>query len=373
MSAESTAPLTRGPRRLALTLACLTGALLVIGGLVTTYRVGMAVVDWPTTFGYSMFSYPLDHMLEDFGVTVEHTHRMVASTVGLVSLILVVVTAAGVGGRVATLTWLAGLAECLLVLEVVRTGAVGGSVQALLLGTVFVLLLVGLALPGRRPQRAIANSIHLAVIGQGVLGGTRVLENSQHLAFLHGSAAQLVFLLMLMGVVLTSPRFVQAHAAPGAGGQGLASLAWGTAGLVYLQSVLGAWLRHTGMSKPLTLHLAFAFVVVGMVLLLARRLKAVADEGPGRSPLAQLRTYLLILLGVQVGLGMASLAAILILGGGFEGRVTVIEAITTSAHVLVGGLLLGTCASSGLWSTRTLCLPGSGGGAPGASLGGGLA
>ena len=368
MFAESTAPLTRGPRRLALTLACLTGALLVIGGLVTTYRVGMAVVDWPTTFGYSMFTYPLDHMLENFGVTVEHTHRMVASAVGLVSLILVLVTAAGVGRGVAILTWLAGLTECLLVLEVIRTGAVGGSLQVLLLGLVFVLLLAGLALSGRRPQRAIAISIHLAVIGQGLLGGTRVLENSQHLAFLHGSAAQLVFLLILMGVVLTSPRFVQAEVAPSAGGQGLAFLAWGTAGLVYLQSVLGAWLRHTGLNKPLVLHLALAFVVAGMVLLLARRLKEVAGEEPKRLPLARLRSCLLALLGMQVVLGMASLYAILELAGGFEGRATVIEAVTTSAHVLVGGLLLGACASSGLWSARLLRTPG-----PVANLEGGLA
>ena len=356
MAAVSTCPLTQGPRRVALALAWLTGALLVLGGLVTTYRVGMAVTDWPTTFGYSMFAYPLDQMVADFGVTVEHSHRMLASTVGLLSLVLVLVTAARTAPAVVALTGLAVTAEVWLVAEVLRTGGIGGALQVGLLGAVAGLLLLSLVWSDRRGPRAIVNGIHLAVIGQGLLGGTRVLENSQHLAFLHGSVAQLVFLLMVIGVVLTSPRFEGAAPSESADAKGLVGAAWQATGLVYVQIVLGAWLRHTGQPAPLMFHLVFAFAAVGAVLLLTRRLKAVVEEDPraDRQPLRRLRRVMLVLLVVQVGLGLASLAAIQLLSGGFAGRVTALEGVTASAHVLAGALLLGACAATALWSARLL-------------------
>ena len=355
MSPSPSTPPSQGPRRVALALAWLTGALLVVGGLVTTYRVGMAVTDWPTTFGYSMFAYPLDQMVEDFGVTVEHSHRMLASTVGLLSLVLVLVTAARTRAAAVALTGLAATAEVLLVLDVLRVGTIGGAVQVGLLAAVAGLLLVSLLVPDRRGPRAIASLIHLGIIGQGLLGGTRVLENSQDLAFLHGSAAQLVFLLIAMGVVLTSPRFESARPSASAAGRGLAATAWLATGLVYLQIVLGAWLRHSGQTTPLMFHLALALAAVGAVVGLARRLKAVAAEGGERAPLTRLRGRLLVLVAAQVALGLASLAAILVLSGGFAGRVTVLEAVTASAHVLVGALLLGACAATALWSGRLLC------------------
>lgn len=353
MTAEGRTSPTRAPRRLALVLAWLTGALLVVGALVTTYRVGMAVTDWPTTFGYSMFAYPLGAMLEDFGVTVEHGHRMLASLVGLVSLALVLVTAARGARAVVAVTGLAAAAEVLLVLDVLRVGAVGGALQASLLAAVAGLLLLALVHPWRRGPRAIAAVIHLAIIGQGLLGGSRVLENSQQLAFLHGSAAQLVFLLVAMGVVITSPRYRSAEPAPGRGPVGLAALA---TGLVYAQVVLGAWLRHTGRATPLLMHLVFAFAAVGAALALARALRRAADEGSeaghDRAPLRRLSAWILGLVAVQVLLGLASLAAIQLLSGGFTGPVTVTEAVTASAHVLAGALLLGSCAAAGLWSAR---------------------
>jgi cytochrome c oxidase assembly protein subunit 15 len=356
VAAVSTPPLSYGPRRVALALAWFTGGLLVLGGLVTTYRVGMAVTDWPTTFGYSMFAYPLDQMVADFGVTVEHSHRMLASTVGLLSLVLVLVTAARTAPAVVAMTGLAVTAEVLLVADVLRVGSTGGGLQVGLLGAVAALLLISLASPARRGPRAVVNGIHLAVIGQGLLGGTRVLENSQHLAFLHGSVAQLVFLLMVMGVVVTSPRFQGAARSVSVAGKGLSSAAWEATGLVYVQIVLGAWLRHTGQPAPLMFHLVFAFAAVAAVLMLVRRLKTVLEEAPcaEREPLRRLRRNLIALLVIQVGLGLASLAAIEFLSGGFAGRVTVIEAVTTSAHVLAGALLLGACAASALWSARLL-------------------
>src|SRR5271168_2937503 len=69
---------SRGYRRIphwfALFAAIFTWPLLFVGGLVTTYKVGMAVPDWPTTFGMNMFLY--DFFKAPWGVFGEHTHRL---------------------------------------------------------------------------------------------------------------------------------------------------------------------------------------------------------------------------------------------------------------------------------------------------------
>ena len=54
--------------------------LLYVGGSVTTYRVGLAVPDWPQTFGINMFLY--DFWNAPFGVRIEHTHRLYGAAVG---------------------------------------------------------------------------------------------------------------------------------------------------------------------------------------------------------------------------------------------------------------------------------------------------
>ena len=67
---------------IALFTALATMILIGIGGLVTTKGVGMAVPDWPNTFGYNMFVVPFDRWIGQFGVFEEHAHRLVASFVG---------------------------------------------------------------------------------------------------------------------------------------------------------------------------------------------------------------------------------------------------------------------------------------------------
>ena len=76
------------PHRLAVTLAGATFPLLFIGGLVTSLGAGLAVPDWPTTFGYNMFLYPWSKMIG--GVFYEHSHRLIASCVGLLTIALTV-------------------------------------------------------------------------------------------------------------------------------------------------------------------------------------------------------------------------------------------------------------------------------------------
>src|SRR5437764_9249676 len=65
-----------------------TWPLIFVGGLVTTYRVGMAVPDWPTTFGINMFLY---RFWEDaWGVFIEHGHRLYGAAVGAATIVLAV-------------------------------------------------------------------------------------------------------------------------------------------------------------------------------------------------------------------------------------------------------------------------------------------
>ena len=63
-----------------------TPGLLAVGGLVTSAEAGLAVVDWPNSFGYNMFLYPLARMTG--GVYYEHAHRLLGSLVGLSTLVL---------------------------------------------------------------------------------------------------------------------------------------------------------------------------------------------------------------------------------------------------------------------------------------------
>ena len=60
--------------------------LIGLGGLVTSHEAGLAVPDWPTTYGYNMFLFPV--RLWENNIFYEHTHRLFASSAGLLTTIL---------------------------------------------------------------------------------------------------------------------------------------------------------------------------------------------------------------------------------------------------------------------------------------------
>src|SRR4030081_2453668 len=68
--------------------AAATLLLICSGGMVTSKGVGLAVPDWPTTFGYNMFLFPVSKWIG--GVLFEHTHRLIASAVGLLTIVLAI-------------------------------------------------------------------------------------------------------------------------------------------------------------------------------------------------------------------------------------------------------------------------------------------
>ena len=67
-------------------VAVSTLILIFAGGLVTSTGSGLSVPDWPNSYGWFMFSFPLDKMVG--GIFYEHGHRLIASTVGLLMIAL---------------------------------------------------------------------------------------------------------------------------------------------------------------------------------------------------------------------------------------------------------------------------------------------
>src|SRR5262249_3986361 len=106
-------------------LAAATLLLLAAGGMVTSTSSGLSVPDWPTTYGYTMFSFPLKNMAG--GIFYEHGHRLVASTVGFLTIGLVLLIWR-VGGR-RWMRWLALLALAAVILQ----GVLGGLTVLFLL------------------------------------------------------------------------------------------------------------------------------------------------------------------------------------------------------------------------------------------------
>ena len=108
-------------------LVAMTLALIFLGGLVKSHEAGLAVPDWPTTYGQNMFLYPPSEWTG--GIFYEHTHRLLASVVGLITLILCVWVA-----WTKMPIWFKMLASLALVM-VVMQGILGGLTVLLMLPT----------------------------------------------------------------------------------------------------------------------------------------------------------------------------------------------------------------------------------------------
>lgn len=138
--------------RIALFAAFATFLLIVVGGLVTSKGAGMSVPDWPTTYGYNMFLFPYSKWVG--GIFWEHSHRLIASGLGLITIGLVIVTF--IKEKRSWVRWLAVAA----LIAVIIQGVIGGKrvtlswdqlgiFHALLAQSFFGLLLVISAVTGR--------------------------------------------------------------------------------------------------------------------------------------------------------------------------------------------------------------------------------
>ncbi len=297
--------------RFASVTALATLFLLLAGGLVTSNDAGLSVPDWPLSFGQVM-----PEMVG--GVFYEHGHRMVATTVGFLTIILALILWRCEGrGWVQKLGWLA----------------------------------------------------LLAVILQGVLGGLAVLFRlPTFVSVIHACLAQAFFCIVVALAVVTSRWWRQQAEVPALpwGGTRFRLAAITTLG-VFLQLIFGATVRHAGtidgakaaelVAWALVLHLAGALLVSMLILLCAMNLLK-NEVGPRLSRTA----YALVMgLVLQLALGVAAYAVRMSIASGQPHHPMV--ALLPTAHLALGALILAVClglslvlSKSGVTEQREIAL-----------------
>lgn len=187
-------------RRFTKFTAAMTLFLIFMGGLVKSHEAGLSVPDWPTSYGHNMFSFPPS--MWQGGVFYEHTHRLVASFVGFLILLLVI--------------WIA---------QVERR--------------VWVKVAAAFAL--------------LAVVAQGVLGGLTVLYMlPAPISVAHGVLAQSFLILTVFLAYSQSKERQQRVSANEAPARAVGRWAVVLTAVIWVQLVLGAFMRHTesGLAIP---------------------------------------------------------------------------------------------------------------------------
>lgn len=320
-------------RRLAAAAAVLTVVLIVAGGLVTNTDSGLACPDWPTCFGSA-----IPRMTGN--VAVEHTHRLIATAVGLCTVALVVLTL-----RRARQGWLAaalaGFSTLILAASfwAGRVKHVSDELPALAVALVAAGYLgcAWVIAKARDVDGKLAAGALAVVMFQGLLGGLTVLYRLPTLVLVMHLGTSMVFMALAL---LLAFRFheVEARTAAPRG------LLWVTTAAIYLQILLGATVRHTGAGlvcvdlpycrgalwpagvHPMVhlhmAHRAFAFVVLALVCWSALRI-ARASRGPVRA-LAWTGPALVV---VQIALGVITI-------------LTFKDLVPLTAHLLAGALLL---------------------------------
>lgn len=294
------------PHRLAVALALVTFPLIWVGGLVTTYDAGMAVPDWPGTYGYNLLLYPWQSWLvAPWDLFIEHGHRLLGALAGLLCIALVGVTFA-----------------C--------------------------------DLP--RWQKLAALGALALVIFQGALGGARVLLDARLVALLHGCIGPLFFAYLAALIVTTAAWRPGVEVGSDAPARRMIAASWTVAGLAYLQIVLGAIVRHVPLAASpqwfraaLVLHLIVAGWLTMQIVWaawIAMRASTIRQQTRLMTPV-----YLLcglVLAQIALGLGTyvvkyswpAWMGQFAFAAGYVVEEKGLIQSLITTAHVANGSLIL---------------------------------
>jgi cytochrome c oxidase assembly protein subunit 15 len=267
------------------TAAC-TLLLLIAGGLVTSNDAGLAVPDWPLSYGSL-----LPPMVG--GIFYEHGHRLVATFVGLLTVVLAV--------------WLQRAEP-------------------------------------RRWVRRLGWVALATVMAQGVLGGLTVLFYlPRPVSIAHATLAQTFFCITVSLALFTNRWWCAEHPAPpeprrapGEGGTSLRTLTAAAAASVFVQLVLGAGFRHQAWG--ILPHLVGAAAVAGLAFttsaVIRRRFSSVAALRLGGRALHNL-------VAAQLVLGGGALWALLATRGAPQPQPVMVW--TTVAHLALGALTLAAC------------------------------
>jgi cytochrome c oxidase assembly protein subunit 15 len=271
--------------RYAVFTACATFCLIIAGALVTSNDAGLAVPDWPLSYGSLM-----PPMVGN--IRFEHGHRMVAAFVGMLTIGLAV--------------WLARCEE-------------------------------------RRWVRRLGWGALAAVMAQGLLGGITVLFFLPAvISVSHACLAQIFFCLTVTLAIVTGRGWREpagaADRAADRDAPALAQLAALTVAAIFLQLILGAAFRHKGFG--IIPHLAGAAVVAAMVMWTFYRVMSRHSTEPGLTRPAALLGLLLL---AQLLLGASSYIVREITRDAPQPMPVMVW--VTTAHVATGALTL----ASGVW------------------------
>lgn len=281
--------------------------MVILGGLVTSMEAGLAVPDWPHTFGHNMLLYPVTQMKG--GVFYEHAHRLFGTLVGVATLVT--------------------------------------------FATVF-------KTQSRAVPRLLVSLLLLLVIAQGVLGGLRVTgtvttaTDAAHLApnkwygVVHGVLAQVIFGIAAVLPLTVSRLWANAVPIQLARARSIRLLPTLALCTLFIQLVLGTAMRHLqerglpteGPQIPRWArdgHITMAVFVLVLVFAAGMRCGQVRELPTlQRNGKAAVHTV-----SLQILLGIFALVAILVRRGE---AVPWWEVTAATAHQAVGALLLAVTA-----------------------------
>jgi cytochrome c oxidase assembly protein subunit 15 len=257
--------------RFAKFLVACTVLLILAGSLVTSHDAGLSVPDWPTSYGWNMFTFPPSMWVAN--ILYEHGHRLIASTVGVLTIIM------------AVWLWIAEPRRWLRWFGVATLGS---------------------------------------VVAQGLLGGLTVLFFlPAAISTAHAALAEIFFCMTVAIAIFTSPGWIAGYETTARrAGPGVRRLATAATIVIYTQILVGATMRHTGAglaipdfpwmfghllpdhwSRAIAIHFTHR---VGALLVTLTSLSLFAHVASGyrdRRELMRPAALILALVAVQVTLG----------------------------------------------------------------------
>jgi heme a synthase len=264
--------------KFAIFVVCWTILLLIAGALVTSNEAALSVPDWPLSYG--TLTPPMVG-----GIRYEHSHRVIAGVLGILSIVLAV--------------WVWAKDE-------------------------------------RRWLRWFSVIAVAGIAAQAVLGGEVVIKLLHYwLPVIHACFAQIVFAALLSIAVFTSRWWISDQPqVEDTDSPSIHSLAIANAAVIYFQVILGAGFRHKEI--PVWPHMVGALIVLGMVIWLAAVLRRRFEKS---AAISKTRILLHAILGTQLLLGL----------GAYWSRLTTADApqpmplmvTLTVLHTVVGAILFG--------------------------------
>ncbi len=286
--------------------------LIAVGGAVTSTDSGLAVPDAVTTYGAISILFPLELMAEP-RIFLEHSHRLFGTLAGLTTLVLM------------------------------------------------IRILIG---EPRKLPKVLAVALFLAVSLQGYWGIIRVAEESTFFAILHGIFAQLVFAGALSTAIILSDAWTNADPAPetiAAAKRARTAMMLTFIALV-IQLGLGAVTRHLNSGHAMMAHMGFSFIAMMLVIIGGALCIRTGKAHPSARPVRPFGSILHGLVVLQFTIGFA------VLGMAWEGDdapalptaenladappIETSAALITTAHHIIGALLLAGAAGALVWTFR---------------------